>query len=67
MAGTLEHHHERRPVAQRELRGSSALGSAAVPIDPPATVKSSAPTITGRPSIVPDPATKASAEMADHL
>ncbi len=40
------------------------LDAAAVPIDPPATVKSSAPTITGRPSIVPDPATKASAGMA---
>lgn len=31
------------------------------PIEPPATVPSSAPTSTGRPSITPEPATKASA------
>ena len=37
------------------------LRVAAGPIEPPMVVKSSAPTATGRPSIVPTPATRASA------
>ena len=62
VAGAFEHHDQRHPVARaRARRPGSAWSCAAWLIVPAITVKSSAATITGRPSIWPEPSTIASA------